>query len=952
MIKFFLRLISITQLAVKRLWNHPGLSILALLGIIFAVGMVNSASFFAKAVDQVILNQELDKFSAMTGRPPFSTSIYTFSSARTPISLTDAETLQEHVGATLSSEVGLPLIHSGLEIHSGSMMLRPKEGTAYAADKQDYLESTDIVYIADVGDELEILDGEPLDEAGVSEDVLDVWMHTRMAEKMGVNVGEEFNLGISVTSEPVVIRVRGLWQAKDPHADFWFEDPDATLQNKLLVRRQDYLNLVEPIVPGKTWYLSWHIILDEKAVLPDKTVEYIEGFQRGITVINKYLPDARINTPPLDPLKTFVRRGNTLTILLLGFNIPAFGFLLYFLALTSAIIARWQVRETATMVSRGMRASSILTLTVVEELILFLIGTPLGIAAGMGLAILMGFTSSFLTFTSRDILPVNLRGVTIPVTLVALAVTLISRILPALQAARQSLVDVERERARPQKPPFWQRAYLDFILLIPTLYAYRQLADRGTLALLVRNRPEDLYQDPLLILVPALAILTFALLTLRIFPLIMRGIDLLANLTPWVTPHLALRQLGRESQAYVNPLLLVIVSLALGVYTLSMAASLDQWLIDRMYYKVGTDLSFGVYPPCALTNSCDSSDTPGPTTIITGEWIPLPTQFDALPGVKKATRVGLYTMSTSLPSSGDVRGRFMAVDRVDFGSVAWFRGDFASEPQGGLMNQLAPWSNGVLVPEKLFKENHLQIGDEISLHIGINYEFTVSSQFKVAGTYKYFPTVYDDTITFIGNLDYLNFYVGMIVPHNLWIRLDEGATGAEVLKQVKTLNVVTTNEGDAPALIKAEQAKFERVGVFGTLSVGFLAAVAMATLGLLIYTYASLQDRIRRFTILRAVGLQRRQISIQVIMEYLFLTSFGAIAGSLIGAGASHYFVPLFRVTGEKNVPLPTLIPVIAQDKVAQLVAVFVAFIVLAEVVVIARALSQRAYTLLKGVWG
>lgn len=945
MMKLLLRFISVTRLAIKRLWNHPGLTFLALLGIIFSVGLVNSASFFAKAVDQVILDQELTKFSKMTGRPPFSTSIYTFSSGRAPISLMEAENLSTHVGDTLSSEVGLPLTKIGIEVHSGNMMLRSKEGATYTTGTQDYLESTDVVYIEGVANEMEIVDGDPLDEGGESGDVLDVWMHTRMAEKMGINVGEEFNLGINVVSAAVTIRVRGFWQAKDPNSDFWFENPNATLQNKLLVRRQDYINMIQPMIPGKTWYISWHIILDENEVLPDRTVEYIEGFQRGIVVINKYLPEARINTPPLDPLKTFVQRGNTLTILLLGFNIPAFGFLLYFLILTSAIIARWQVRETATLVSRGMRSSSILTLTVVEELILFIIGTPLGIAFGMLLAALMGYTSSFLTFTTREMLPIALRGMTIPMTVVALAVTLISRILPATQAARQSLIDVERERARPRRAPLWQRAYLDILLFIVSAYAYRQLLNRGTLALLVRDKPEDLYQDPLLILVPALAILAVALLTLRIFPLIMRAIDLIANLTPWATPHLALRQLGRESQAYVNPLLLVIVSLALGVYTLSMAASLDQWLVDRMYYRVGTDLAFSVFPPCVLSDTCTSEST------LSGEWIPLPAQFDALPGVRKATRVGEYGMATALPGSGDIRGHFIAVDRVDFSSVAWFRGDFASESLGGLMNQLAVWQNGILIPEKLFKDNHLQIGDDITLRIGINYEFTVNSQFKVAGTYKYFPTVYDDETVFIGNLDYLTFYVGMVVPHNLWIRLEEGATGADVLQQVKSLNIVTSAENDAPALITAEQAKFERVGVFGTLSVGFLAAVTMAAMGLLIYTYASLQDRIRRFTILRAVGLQRRQISTQVIMEYLFLTSFGAITGSLIGAGASRFFVPLFRVTGEKNVPLPTLIPVIAQDKVAQLVIVFVAFIILAEVIVIARALSQRAYTLLKGVW-
>jgi putative ABC transport system permease protein len=464
---------SVTRLAAKRLWNHPGLTVLALLGVVFAVGMVNSASFFAKAVDQVILDQELAAFSEMTGRPPFSTSIYTFSSGRVPISLREAEGLSDHVAGTLSSEVGLPIQFVGLEVHSGNMMLRSKEGASYATKEQDYLESTDIVYIDGVSDEIQVLDGDPLDEDGVSGDVLDVWMHTRMAEKMGINVGEEFNLGINIVSTPITIRVRGFWQAKDVTSDFWFENPDATLQNKLLVRRQDYINVIEPMVPGKTWFVNWHIILDESAVLPDKTGEYIEGFERGIVVINKYLPDARINTPPLDPLKSFVQRGNTLTILLLGFNLPALGFLLYFLVLTSAIIARWQVRETATLVSRGMRSSSILTLTMVEETILFVVGTPIGIAVGMGLAQVMGLTASFLTFTTRDPLPTNLRGVTIPMTLVALAVTMVARILPAIQATRQSLVDVERERARPQRSPFWYRAYLDLILLLPTVYAYQ-----------------------------------------------------------------------------------------------------------------------------------------------------------------------------------------------------------------------------------------------------------------------------------------------------------------------------------------------------------------------------------------------------------------------------------------------------------------------------------------------
>jgi basic membrane protein A len=55
---------------------------------------------------------------------------------------------------------------------------------------------------------------------------------------------------------------------------------------------------------------------------------------------------------------------------------------------------------------------------------------------------------------------------------------------------------------------------------------------------------------------------------------------------------MAFRQLSRQSSRYISALLLVVASLSLGGYMASMAASLDQWLIDRVYYEIGSDLAF------------------------------------------------------------------------------------------------------------------------------------------------------------------------------------------------------------------------------------------------------------------------------------------------------------------------------------------------------------------------
>jgi putative ABC transport system permease protein len=914
---------------------------LALLDVILAVGLVTNASFFSQAVDRVILTHELNAFSSVTGRPPFSTSAYVFPSRRNPVNLENAEQVSRHVASTLSGEVGLPVRHVGMQISGGNMMLQPAPGSDLYARDQGYLGDVEVVYVADVAGHLETVEGEPFDEDGASSRTLDVWMHDRLVQEMGVQVGEILNIGVSLANTPIPIRLAGSWRAADPEDDFWFSDPDATFHDALLVRRQDYVTFVQPVIPSGSRKVDWYIVLDDSKIVPKDSASYLAGFRRGLDVINQYIPGARLNTPPLDPLEDFEQRSTTLTALLLSFNLPAFGILLYFLTLTSAIISRWQRRETAILVSRGMTVSGVLNLALLEQLLLFVVGYPLGIGFGMLIARLIGYTASFLTFTDRPPLPVSLQGLSPPLAVLALAVSLLARLWPTVRAARQSVVSEERERARPSRGPFWHRIYLDLLLLLPTWYAYRQLAQRGSLAGLIVDRPEDLYRDPLLILVPALFVLTASLLTMRLFPLVMRAIDALAGLTPSLTIHLALRQLGRQSQDYVSPLLLVIISLALGVYTFSMASSLDQWLIDRMYYRVGADLTFVPQPL--------SEDE----EYVSGEWIPLPAEFRRMDGVTGATRVGDFSAWVDLPTGQEIRGRFLAIDRLGFPLVAWFRSDFANQSLGALMNRLALAQDGVLVSRDFLAQHNLRIGDQVPVLVGIDTDLGLRSSYTIVDTYIYFPTVYEEEkATIIGNLDFLSALLGATVPHSIWLDLEPGTDGEAIREGIPyAVHVTTSVERDTQAIIAAEQAKMERVGIFGTLSTGFAAAAVMAVLGLLIYSRASLQERVYRFAVLHAMGLSRSRIVAQVIMEYTFLAAFGALAGTLIGASASELLIPFFRFTGEQTTPLPPLLPIIASQKVGSLALGFGLVIVLTQVMTITIVLHRQVIGMLKRPW-
>lgn len=938
--RFFLRpihtVVDLWSLSTKRLRHHMGLSLLSLFGVVLAVALVSSAAFFSNAVDTVIMRQELAEYSRITGRPPFSSRVYAPSSRTVPLTIERVEALGANVSDTLANEVGLPVRTLGLMADSGVLEFHAlPEDNRYESGRA--LDNINVIYLKEVADHIAI-EGMAMAEPP-SADRVDVWLHHLLAAELGVQVGEQFQL-LTNQDVPIPIHIAGFWEPIDADAPFWFNDPNGALVDKLLVRRDDYVAQMEPRLEIKVRAATWYVVLDELQATPSRGREYVEGFDRAKIVIGRYLPDSQLTTPTVS-LGKFVGRQTVLTTLLLGFNVPALGFLLYFLVVTSAVVAYWQRRETAIMISRGMTRWGVLSYTLIEGIVLFLIGLPVGLGLGMVLARLMGYTSSFLAFEPRLALPVSLNGINVPLIIVTLGILLIAKLWTAAATSGETVLTQQREHARPPRGPFWYRAYLDFLLLIPAYYGYQQLMQRGSLGALVEDRPEELYQDPLLIVVPALFVVVMAFLAMRIFPWVMRLLDWLAHRMPWLTPHLALRQLGRYSQNYINPMLLVIVSLALGVYTLSMAASLDRWLVDRIYYNVGADLAFTPY-----LESVATAETPA----VGADWVPPTTEFAELPGAIAAARIGDYRAELDLSGSAisRVRGRFIGVDRVAFSQVAWFRGDLARESLGGLMNRLAMVDDGILIAQDFLVEHQLTIGDQLFIHVITDFGASVNENFTIVGTYEYFPTVYPDQPAVIGNLEYLFSFFGVTMPHRIWVDLAPGAGGDAFFEAVPSLGIDSRDRKDARATIAEEQAKMERVGVFGTLSVGFIAATFMAALGLLTYSYASMNERMYLFSVMRSIGLNRNQVVGQVALEYTILTAYGATAGVIAGSTTATMFVPLFRITGDLGTALPPLLPILAREEIFPMAILFAVVMIVLEMIVITSALFQKLFSALR----
>jgi len=946
------------SVAAKRLWNRPLLTLLSILGVALVIGILASIPIFGRAVSSATLLDELQEISDRTGRPLFALRTYTLPPAEYSLTLQDTADLSTRIQDLFVSQVGLPLVSAQRQIESDLMQLRTGDKPSPFGEPHTVIkESINLYVVPGIESHIEVVEGEPMasdqsvGSVSTSNSALDVWLHQATADKMGISPGETFEVYHRQRGGIVPIRIAGLWQPRDPREPFWFSDPDATLRWKLLARPEDYAAIAEPILENDLGMAAWFLVLDDSRLRPERMQHYVEGIALGMEVMASLVPHPRLDSSPLLALEETLEREGEIEELLYAISVPIVGFLLYYVAMLAAIAMQWQEHETSIMVSRGVRGMQLILLGAIESLVLVGIGAPLGMILAPWLARAVGYTQSFLSFTWREPLPVTPGIANLATILAACGILVVARLAPVLRAAQTSVVAHERERSRTTRKPFWQRVYLDLWLIIPVAYAYYRLTKVGSLIAEAVDVTEETSsnRDPLLILAPVLFLLVATLLAIRLFPTLMQVFDWLARLGRQTTLYLSARQLSRQSVQYSSALLLIIAAMGLGAFMASAALSMDTWLRDQIYYRVGADVLLVQMPRPNLNEDPFFVPT-GPAE---GAWALPVDSYLEIPGVRDAARAALYPAEISIPdrrlrSLGSAT--YIGIDRADAPRVAFYRPDFGPS-MGELMNLLALRQDAVLLSERFLEQTPYEIGDTVLIQVEAP-DFTRWFPFTIVGAYSYFPTVYEERqnrTAVVGNLDYLYSQLGATLIHNVWLRIEPDADSQAMMDQMSQhMRVYVQQWVDVREEFTEELAKPERVGILGTLTIGFLAAAALSTVGLLLYSYASLRERLFRLTIMRAIGLSLSQVTAQVIAEYIVVTVYGIATGAGIGLLAAWLFTPFFQATDRQVIHPPTLIPLLAWRETGQIAGLFGLALIVAQLAVIAGALRRGVFQALR----
>lgn len=768
-----------------------------------------------------------------------------------------------------------------------------------------------IAYIRDFETHVRMLDGRLPNKQPDANGDIEAVMATAGLDEIGLEVGDR----IVVVWEkngvltPVNVKITGRWYPQNPEEVYWFYQLDY-FNNGIIVPEESFFNNVAKPYDGIGHEYAWFMVFDVNAIRSSNVDNVLEGINEMRSRMATMLGNVRMEISPESLLRDYEVKLFFLKILLFVLSAPIIGIVLYYITISAGMIIDRQRNEIAVLKSRGASMWQVVGVYLTEGSLFGLLALVVGPLLGMVVAQFIGRTYTFLVFSNRELLPVHVTAQTLQFAFLAVGLSVGAMLVPAVGAARHSIVTYKQEVARQTRGPFWQRWFLDVLLLGVSGYGYYMLSQRRSI--LTLGEAGDVFSDPLLLLVPAVFIFACALLFLRVFPFLIEGLSRMGGRFFGVSVLLGLRQIGRQPGQYTRLVLLLTLTLALGTFAASVAKTLDRNYNDRVYYQNGSDL--------LLVES-------GTFDEVTETWSFQPVsdhlEVKSLTGVARVFRTTGNANITGRGRPQEVK--IMGTDPPDFANVSWWRSDFAGTHFITLLNGLAGDEKGAIVDQKFLADFKLKIGDSLVVNVKQK-----PVDFTITGVVNYWPTLWPDTDRFfVVNLDYLFDQIG-VSPYDVWAETDGVTPPQRIIEDLRERDFIVSRYVDARETALRLRDDPGRTGIFGILTVGFIVAALLTVLGFMLYSFLSAKRRMQQLGILRAMGLSIRQLISLFLFEQGFLIALGLAVGTLLGVLTGTLFIPFLQIKSEAHAGIPTFVVMTSWDDIAKIYVMFGAILAIA----------------------
>lgn len=907
------------RLALKRLRARPLLTVLLVIGLSLVVALPTAIPAYSDAaVSRVLTDQDFDDPGY---RPPFSYLYWYSASLADPIGWEDVSEVDSFLMDEGFTSLGLP------PETASSFFDTIRYGAHWGSEAQAVVR---LATMSDLEDRVRLTQGTFPGDPDPSRP-FDVLVHESRSRDLGVAVGDVLELA-DLEIDPdgpragPSVRVAGFWEEADPDDPYWIIDPDQ-LVNRLFTHRDVLTDILAAERPELLSTAAWFTVLDTATLSAGDADGILENSQQVTETALEMLPGLWLQVDPLDGFVEFQERSESLRRRLNAFALPAIGLTLLFVGLIVSLTTNERRSEFAVLRSRGASRKGLVGQVAVESILVTLASMVVGLAIGLGLASLMGRTVTFMDLSGDATGAVELSDPVWRAAFAAMGIALLLLVLPSWWASRDTVVTYAESSARATIKPWWQRTSLDLVVVAVVVALGFQFLNRSP------DLSGDALDDPLLILFPALASLAAGLIILRVLPFAFEILARTLRWTPSVVGLVAARRAARSPGGMYVPLLLLVVTVSLAIFTGSLAQTLDLQLYDERYHEHGAD--WAVIEP----HSVEKPEVQGvelPRILAPIE------EFEEIDGVDIATRVISVGARLDTPTRRGVGVSFLGVEPDRFAEVAFYRDDYplnASFPDE--MARLEAIEDGVIVQPGL----GLDEGDHVQLEILMK-GGVLRRELVVVGFLQIVPTWYPDDAPFImANLEPIFMESADPSLYSVWMRLEPGARTAP--PDPLETDITFLREASPLIDVAEQQALPERQGVFGILTVGFAASILISILGFFFATLFKVRGSTVELGALQALGLTPRRVASIVVLELSMVMGGGLAAGVATGWVLSNQLI--VRLVGDSGlVGMPPLLAEIDQMIIVGIIVLLLVLFVASAFALVSVLRRMRVFEALK----
>ena len=878
----------------RKISNKKWMVISLLLGNLLMVAIAASTPMYSQAILQRTLTRRLHESYTKTSRHPGTIEIDGLDAQAGKSKEDYYENVMgmSEVLVSYTEEMQVPVLSLTEQFYKANVMVFHE---TQIEDEENEVKLKMSTY-SDFEDHIQIVYGEMF-KAGLDDHVFEVIVTENTFVENSLMLGEELELE-SITDENGMsykVRIAGIFEATDPKDPYWITDPykwtDVCLMDKELFQKFFVSQDV------KNYKANWKIVLDYTAMRSDQAGHYLTETKNLLEQLKSR--GFRDNTVEFQEiLEAFEIEAKKLNTTIIVLQVPILVLLAVFIFMVSGQMLEMEQNEIAVYKSRGADKKQIILLYLLQSALISGVSVIGGIPLGILICKVLGASNSFLEFVKRTALPVELQPEVWIYAAAAAVFSVGTMVLPVIKYSNVNIVAHKRSKNRNSTAPWWQKGFVDVILLAAALYGWYHYS--GQKEFLVQQVLAGASLEPLLYFCSSLFMVGTALLILRVFPLLVRVV--FAAGKRWWSPafYASFLRIIRTKSNQSFLMVFLILTMAMGVFNAQAARTINANGEDRIRYSAGADL---VLQEKWIDNSLAvKNDTSGQTDLVYTE--PDFGKYEAMEGTAQVTKVLVDTDVSVALEDGYIRNAMvMGIHTKEFGEIAWFKDSLLPTHWYEYLNAMSQDAQAVLVSSN-FREIHgYELEDVIS--------YTKENGKRVYGIIKgfvdYWPayspykqvegadgiTKEEDQFLIVAHLSQLQAAWG-VTPYQVWIRTEDSSQYIYEYAEESGTKYVIFKDSEAEVVEQKNDPVFQ--GTNGVLTVGFVCVLLVCITGFLIYWILSIQSRTLQFGIFSAMGMTKKEVLLMLINEQFFITGISIAAGVAVGKAAAELYVPLIQI--------------------------------------------------------